>query len=382
MVNTEVSVADWILNSGCSISGYDIAEANWIIEQKLEEAFEEYKKRCPEPQFDQFDHYENSYYYDKAHARWEDDAQYELAQVFESIAPDIIEEHFHPADFLAESLCLSEEEVQKAIEGKDFFAEDLDKIVKNLEETSEDRTITIDDLKKQLLSFPTEGAIGYEVYTNYRGGSESRYFLDKKEALAQLDIPKQEFLNEVNQRGVRYMKDEFYEVTITEFSGKGISIPTSNQELAMMIKDDIEEKLTTNVIDTSHYDYESYIEEYETYHEFDFDKPSEKAYDKRDDEAINTILKEKCDKASTLLKDSSIDWFITEAAIVNLNSECFSQGIYYDTNENAFLVNKDNYCFPTFDDVSSIVDGLEPINIACFALKGKKIQQEIKRSNL
>ena len=24
MVNTEVSVADWILNSGCSISGYDI----------------------------------------------------------------------------------------------------------------------------------------------------------------------------------------------------------------------------------------------------------------------------------------------------------------------------------------------------------------------
>lgn len=49
MVNTEVSVADWILNSGCSISGYDIAEANWIIEQKLEEAFEEYKKRCPEP---------------------------------------------------------------------------------------------------------------------------------------------------------------------------------------------------------------------------------------------------------------------------------------------------------------------------------------------
>lgn len=208
------------------------------------------------------------------------------------------------------------------------------------------------------------------------------YFLDKKEALAQLGVPKQHFLNEVNQRGVRYMKDEFYEVTITEFSGKGISIPTSNQELAMMIKDDIEEKLTANVIDTSHYDYESYIEEYETYHEFDFDKPSEKAYDKRDDEAINTILKEKCNKASTLLKDSSIDWFITEAAIVNLNSECSSQGIYYDTNEKAFLVNKDNYCFPTFDDVSSIVDGLEPINIACFALKGKKIQQEIKHSNL
>ncbi len=382
MINTEVSVGDWILNSGFSISGYDIAEANWAIKQKLEEAFEEYKKRSPEPQFDQFDHYESSYYYEKAHESWEDDAQYELTQLFESIAPDIIEEHFHPADFLEEKLGLSKKEIEEAIENKNLCAEDLDKIVENLEDVCDNKTITIDDLKKQLLSYPTEGTIGYEVYTNYNGGSESMYFLDKKEALAQLGVPKQHFLNEVNQRGVRYMKDEFYEVTITEFSGKGISIPTSNQELAMMIKDDIEEKLTANVIDTSHYDYESYIEEYETYHEFDFDKPSEKAYDKRDDEAINTILKEKCNKASTLLKDSSIDWFITEAAIVNLNSECSSQGIYYDTNEKAFLVNKDNYCFPTFDDVSSIVDGLEPINIACFALKGKKIQQEIKHSNL
>ena len=35
-VNTEVSVADWILNGGFSISGYDIAETNWAIEQKLE----------------------------------------------------------------------------------------------------------------------------------------------------------------------------------------------------------------------------------------------------------------------------------------------------------------------------------------------------------
>lgn len=35
-VNTEISVADWILNGGFSISGYDIAETNWAIEQKLE----------------------------------------------------------------------------------------------------------------------------------------------------------------------------------------------------------------------------------------------------------------------------------------------------------------------------------------------------------
>ena len=35
-VNTEASVADWILNGGFSISGYDIAETNWAIEQKLE----------------------------------------------------------------------------------------------------------------------------------------------------------------------------------------------------------------------------------------------------------------------------------------------------------------------------------------------------------
>lgn len=35
-VNTEVSVSDWILNGGFSISGYDIAETNWAIEQKLE----------------------------------------------------------------------------------------------------------------------------------------------------------------------------------------------------------------------------------------------------------------------------------------------------------------------------------------------------------
>lgn len=281
----------------------------------------------------------------------------------------------------------------KQLGAQRLILEDFPKTFRELKDTELVNQLSKDELERVFSGTLTysespskqdhkKGVIGYEVYRNYKGGSESMYFLDKKEALAQLDIPKQEFLNEVNQRGVRYMKDEFYEVTITEFSGKGTSIPTSNQELAMMIKDDIEEKLTANVIDASHYDYESYIEEYETYHEFDFDKPSEKAYDKRDDEAINTILKEKCDKASTLLKDSSIDWFITEAAIVNLNSECFSQGIYYDTNEKAFLVNKDNYCFPTFDDVSSIVDGLEPVNIACFALKGKKIQQEIKHSNL
>lgn len=44
-VNTEVSVADWILNGGFSISGYDIAETNWAIEQKLELEIQQELKR-------------------------------------------------------------------------------------------------------------------------------------------------------------------------------------------------------------------------------------------------------------------------------------------------------------------------------------------------
>ncbi|OLR56213.1 hypothetical protein BHK98_09145 [Hornefia porci] len=147
-INTSFSIADYFGNGGFSISGYDVGEINHRIEADLERHVEEYRAKCPEPELDNFDVYDDAEWrYEQAHESWVRDCTWDLENFFDDnwtsglCWADMIEEHFYPAGFLAEALSLPEEEVADAIRGYELLAEDLDAIVNSIENVTDEPTI-------------------------------------------------------------------------------------------------------------------------------------------------------------------------------------------------------------------------------------------------
>ena len=137
---TYYDMAEYWGNGGFSVSGYDCTEVNHAVSQLLEAHLSAFLKDFPEPSPDDYvDDYGDDYLYECAYDLWADDLQSEMADYLAKLMntpqfDHILEENFHPIEWLCEHCGIDEAEAERLTDKPDLMPEDLDEIARELDD--------------------------------------------------------------------------------------------------------------------------------------------------------------------------------------------------------------------------------------------------------